>query len=101
MSSMAAARLALLSRQASKEWDIVGEPVLNGPVMDAPASGTSTPTIKTDLKRFRANLRDELHGAAVYDALAAAEHDPIRKDVYRQLAEAEREHADHWRTKLR
>jgi hypothetical protein len=32
-----------------------------------------------DIKRYRDNLRDELNGAALYAALAAAETDPIRR----------------------
>jgi vacuolar iron transporter family protein len=35
-----------------------------------------------DTKRYRDKLRDELEGAALYTALAAAEPDPIRKDLF-------------------
>jgi VIT1/CCC1 family predicted Fe2+/Mn2+ transporter len=54
-----------------------------------------------DIKRYRDNLRDELDGAALYTALAAAEADPIRKDLFLQLAEAEALHARVWREKLK
>jgi VIT1/CCC1 family predicted Fe2+/Mn2+ transporter len=54
-----------------------------------------------DLKRFRDNLRDELNGAALYAALAAAEADPLRKDLFLQLAQAEAKHAQLWRDKLK
>jgi vacuolar iron transporter family protein len=54
----------------------------------------------TDIERFKANLRDEIDGAALYAALAAAENDPIRKDLFLQLAEAESQHAEFWRKKL-
>jgi VIT1/CCC1 family predicted Fe2+/Mn2+ transporter len=54
-----------------------------------------------DRKRFQANLTDELNGAAMYTALAAAEADPVRKDLFLQLAQAETTHAQIWREKLR
>ena len=53
-----------------------------------------------DIKRFRDNLRDELNGAALYAALAAAETDPLRKDLFLQLSQAESRHAQLWRDKL-
>jgi VIT1/CCC1 family predicted Fe2+/Mn2+ transporter len=55
---------------------------------------------KADLARWRANLRDELEGAALYRALAEAERDPVRKDLFLQLSRAEAEHAGTWREKL-
>jgi vacuolar iron transporter family protein len=53
-----------------------------------------------DIKRYQDNLRDELNGAALYAALAAAESDPLRKDLFLQLAQAESNHAQLWRDKL-
>lgn len=53
-----------------------------------------------DIERFRANLVDELNGAALYNALAAAEPDANRRDIFLQLAEAEARHARFWRDKL-
>src|ERR1700739_3663790 len=53
-----------------------------------------------DIERYRTNLQDELNGAALYAALAAAESDPIRKDLFLQLAQAESSHAQLWRDKL-
>jgi len=53
-----------------------------------------------DSKRYLANLQDELNGAALYAALAAAESDPLRKDLFLQLAQAESSHAQLWRDKL-
>ena len=53
-----------------------------------------------DIKRYRDNLRDELDGAALYTAIAAAEPDPLRKDLFLQLAQAEARHAELWRGKL-
>lgn len=53
-----------------------------------------------DIKRHQDNLRDELNGAALYTALADAEPDPVRKDLFLQLAQAEATHAQFWRDKL-
>ena len=53
-----------------------------------------------DIARWRANLHDELEGAALYKALADAERDPVRKDLFLQLSRAEGEHAQTWREKL-
>jgi VIT1/CCC1 family predicted Fe2+/Mn2+ transporter len=53
-----------------------------------------------DIERYRTNLRDELNGAALYAALAAAEADPLRKDLFLQLSQAESNHAKLWRDKL-
>jgi VIT1/CCC1 family predicted Fe2+/Mn2+ transporter len=53
-----------------------------------------------DIRRVTANLRDELNGAALYAALSAAESDPVRKDLFLQLADAEAKHAQLWRDKL-
>ena len=53
-----------------------------------------------EIKRYRNNLRDELNGAALYTALAAAESDPVRKDLFLQLAQSEANHAQLWRDKL-
>ena len=51
-------------------------------------------------KRLVENLVDELNGAALYDALAAAERDGRLAEVYRRLATVERRHAERWRKKL-
>jgi vacuolar iron transporter family protein len=56
--------------------------------------------VAEDIKRYRVNLRDELDGAALYTHLASAEPDPIRKDLFLQLAQAEAKHAGIWREKL-
>ncbi len=53
-----------------------------------------------DVARYRKNLRDELDSAALYEGLAAAEPEPSRKDLFLQLAQAERDHAQLWRGKL-
>jgi VIT1/CCC1 family predicted Fe2+/Mn2+ transporter len=56
--------------------------------------------VTSDIRRYRDNLRDELNGAALYAALAAAEADPVRKDLFLQLSQAEAGHAKLWRDKL-
>src|ERR1700676_1980873 len=56
--------------------------------------------MKADIKRYRENLRDEINGSELYAALAAAERDPLRKDLFLQLAQAEASHAQLWRDKL-
>jgi len=53
-----------------------------------------------NIQRYRDNLRDELDGATLYTRIAAAEADPIRKDLFLQLAQAEAKHAELWRAKL-
>ncbi|SIO69815.1 Predicted Fe2+/Mn2+ transporter, VIT1/CCC1 family [Burkholderia sp. GAS332] len=56
---------------------------------------------KHEVKRYRANLSDELHSAALYETLAKVERDDTRKQVYRDLAKSERDHAQVWADKLR
>ena len=53
-----------------------------------------------DTARYEKNLRDELDGSALYAALAAAEVDPVRRDLFLQLSQAEAGHAQVWREKL-
>jgi VIT1/CCC1 family predicted Fe2+/Mn2+ transporter len=59
------------------------------------------PTERADLRRYQANLDDEIDGIAIYQMLAAAEKDPERKRIFSELAEVEERHADVWRKKLR
>ena len=56
---------------------------------------------KTELKRFRSNLADELDSAALYETLAHVEQDGSKKAIYAELAASEFEHAQVWREKLR
>ncbi|MFM0415208.1 VIT1/CCC1 transporter family protein [Paraburkholderia aromaticivorans] len=56
---------------------------------------------RQEIKRYKANLSDELHSAALYETLAEAEKDDTRKQVYGDLAKSEREHARVWADKLR
>jgi vacuolar iron transporter family protein len=58
-------------------------------------------SVTSDVERYRTNLRDELNGAALYTALADSDSDPVRKDLFLQLAQAEASHAQFWRDKLK
>ncbi|HSN89939.1 MAG TPA: VIT1/CCC1 family protein [Anaeromyxobacteraceae bacterium] len=53
---------------------------------------------RTDL--WLQNLLDERDGAALYEGLARYEKDPDKARSFRELAEAERRHAEIWRRKL-
>ena len=53
---------------------------------------------RTDL--WLQNLIDERDGAALYEGLAKVERDPERARSYRELAAAERRHAEIWARKL-
>ncbi len=54
-----------------------------------------------DLKRFKANFRDEVDGAALYRLLAKAEDNPHLREVYERLATSEERHLALWEGKLR
>lgn len=54
-----------------------------------------------EISRYRANLADELHSAAVYETLAHVESDATRKSVFAELAASERTHAKVWADKLK
>src|SRR5690242_19797045 len=58
------------------------------------------PLTQTEITRYETNLRDELDGAELYAALASAEVDPVRRDLFQQLSEAESGHANVWKEKL-
>jgi VIT1/CCC1 family predicted Fe2+/Mn2+ transporter len=53
-----------------------------------------------DIKRFNANLEDELNSAALYTALAGREADPRLAEVYRRLAATENKHAAEWARRI-
>jgi VIT1/CCC1 family predicted Fe2+/Mn2+ transporter len=59
-----------------------------------------TPLAQRERKRLLENLEDEMNGAALYDALAAAEKDDRLAEVYRRLAGVEKRHAERWRKRL-
>jgi VIT1/CCC1 family predicted Fe2+/Mn2+ transporter len=62
---------------------------------------TSTNASPEDIRRWQANLADEIDGIAVYRLLARAEKDSGRRAIFEELAAVEERHADVWRTKLR
>ena len=50
--------------------------------------------------RYRTNLQGEVDSAALYRAMAEAEHDPHLSEVYRRLAAVEEAHAEFWKKEL-
>jgi vacuolar iron transporter family protein len=50
--------------------------------------------------RYRSNLQGEVDSAALYRAMAEAEHDPHLSEVYRRLAAVEEAHAEFWNKEL-
>ncbi len=56
---------------------------------------------RADRARYRANLRAELDGAALYRTLAEGSAQPQIAEVYLRLAATEEGHANHWRERLR
>ncbi len=64
------------------------------------ADAVKAKATREDIERFRANLEDELDGAALYDAMANAEKDPEKASIFRELADVERGHAAVWSRKL-
>lgn len=61
----------------------------------------TTDTRAADIKRFKANLRDEVDGVALYRLLAEAEKDPSLREVYSRLAASEVRHMSLWEAKIR
>src|SRR3990170_767787 len=53
------------------------------------------------VRRYQANLDDEIDGIAVYQLLSEAEPDPERRAIFEQLGAVEERHAEVWRQKLR
>lgn len=62
---------------------------------------TESPPDRADLRRYQANLDEEIDGIAVYQMLSAAERDPERRRIFDELCAVEVRHADVWRKKLR
>src|SRR5258705_8122557 len=54
----------------------------------------------TEIARYRANLRGEIDGAALYRAMADLEQQPQRAEIYRRLAAVEESHAAFWQSHL-
>jgi Rubrerythrin len=49
-----------------------------------------------DLRRYQDNFLREQDGIALYRALAKAEKDPARAEIFEKLATAEERHAARW-----
>lgn len=62
------------------------------PVATGPASPDDQATRQEATQRLLQSWRAEMGAKAVYDALAAREHDPHRADIIRQMGEAEGSH---------
>lgn len=83
------------------EGDIdAGTPVAAGSTAPSAEPSPRTAT-KADIKRYRENLRGEVEGVALYEALAEAERDERLSELYRRFAQVEDKHADFWRQRLR
>ena len=55
-------------------------------------------TSPDDLRRYRDNYLMEREGAALYEALAEAETDTDRAEIFRKLAATEKRHCQRWAT---
>jgi VIT1/CCC1 family predicted Fe2+/Mn2+ transporter len=67
----------------------------------AVANARGSTTSPQEIQRYRANLDDELNGAALYRALATAETDSKIAELYERLARVEERHARTWADHLR
>ncbi len=61
----------------------------------------TAPVTKTDLRRYARNYLKEQDGIAIYRAMASAEEDPARAEIFEKLAVSEERHAVKWATLLR
>jgi VIT1/CCC1 family predicted Fe2+/Mn2+ transporter len=52
------------------------------------------------VKRYRANVQDEVDSASLYRAMSDAEANPQLKEVYSRLAQVEEAHAEFWKKRL-
>ena len=57
-------------------------------------AGFGGPTGDDDIAFYEAKLRNELDGAGLYEALAAAERRPFRRDLFARVSHAKRAHAE-------
>lgn len=51
-------------------------------------------------QRWRANMRGEVDGAALYQAMSSAEKNPHIAELYRRLGAVEEAHAEFWRKRI-
>ncbi|MBI2766357.1 MAG: VIT1/CCC1 transporter family protein [Chloroflexi bacterium] len=64
--------------------------------IETPARATAD-----DIKRFEANLQNEVDGGALYRLLADAEDNPNLKEIFHKIAASEDRHRALWEQKLR
>ncbi|WP_024821200.1 MULTISPECIES: VIT1/CCC1 transporter family protein [Aminobacterium] len=57
-------------------------------------------TSPDDLKRYKRNLIEELEAAELYEIMAAHEKNKALIEIYKRLAETERNHASKWITRI-
>jgi VIT1/CCC1 family predicted Fe2+/Mn2+ transporter len=67
---------------------------------EANAHDAKATASRSDIARFRANLKDELEAAGLYETMAVAEKDEERASIFKELGEVERAHAQVWIKKL-
>ncbi len=67
-----------------------------GPMSEPPGTRLDP----ADIDRYRDNLRGEIDGAALYQAMAEAESHNALREFYRRMAEAETRHGSVWRDHL-
>ena len=70
------------------------------PPPSADLKDAAAPADIKDAPRYRANMQDEIDGAAVYAALAESEQNPEMAQVYQRLAAVEQAHAAFWGKRL-
>src|SRR5690348_293841 len=80
-------------------WDRNGAPRRPEDIKPSKESRMSTGR-SDDLARYRANWQEEIDSAARYLAMAEAERDAGRAQVYRDLAAMEDKHAGFWEKRL-
>ncbi len=71
-----------------------------GPIPEAPAAvppvPSAAPPPPPNLDEFAHHWQDEAEAAFLYKVLAAAEHDPHKRDLYTRLAHVEERHTRIW-----
>jgi VIT1/CCC1 family predicted Fe2+/Mn2+ transporter len=55
---------------------------------------------RQEIRRYRANMKDELNSAVLYRTLAANEQNPEIAEIYRRLADTEQNHVESWAERL-
>ncbi len=82
-----------IGRGAAAEWSCRTDDISEVTTTLQPKPGPATPP---DLHTFEHHWQDEADAAFLYRALAQAEADPAKQDVYRRLAVVEDRHVEIW-----